>query len=471
VNPIGTRPVQNGAIVVLGAGISGLTAACELASQHGRSVVVIEAEPTVGGTAKTFREEGVCFDFGSHRLHEGVSLGIRDYIERVIGEPLLWRPRQGRLYCHGQFIRYPPTLSTLLQDLSWTRLGRFAGGLAANLLLSPRRPRRTLEDVLLRRVGPGLYRDFFLGYAQKLWGKEPVELAADALKQRAVLFNPESFKRFVWRGPSGFYYPPRGIGQIAEGLTARIVQRGGTVACRTRVKRITTDRHQVKRLVVEGPEGRQSEIDVHLLVSTIAPDELAAIVCPHRSPARQLEWRGLRVLCLELEGYPTPPADTYYFPNADMILGRVSETRRFSPHLNHQLPGTLLTIEIPRSSGDLLEKMPDDELGRLCFQDLVKARVIAERARVRRVLSRQLDKAYPVYALGWRSRWEGIRAELRPFTNLFSIGKRALFLQCNIDHCMIQALRLAELIKSDRWQEPGLWDRVSQPFGLMQARD
>ena len=60
-------------IVILGSGITGLTAAEKLSKKFKDKVVVIEKESFAGGLAATFKQDGLIVDFGSHRLHKAVS--------------------------------------------------------------------------------------------------------------------------------------------------------------------------------------------------------------------------------------------------------------------------------------------------------------------------------------------------------------------------------------------------------------
>lgn len=55
-------------VVVVGAGIAGLSAARELVAA-GRSVVVLEASPRIGGRLRTDRSLGVAFDLGASWIH------------------------------------------------------------------------------------------------------------------------------------------------------------------------------------------------------------------------------------------------------------------------------------------------------------------------------------------------------------------------------------------------------------------
>ena len=60
--------VADGPVVIVGAGVSGLSLAQFLA-EAGVEVVVVERLQEPGGLARSFRYEGFVFDVGPHRFH------------------------------------------------------------------------------------------------------------------------------------------------------------------------------------------------------------------------------------------------------------------------------------------------------------------------------------------------------------------------------------------------------------------
>ena len=61
-------------VVIIGAGMGGLTAAVRLA-QQGLSVRIIEARPDAGGLASAFEKDGFLFDAGPYILLDRPGLG------------------------------------------------------------------------------------------------------------------------------------------------------------------------------------------------------------------------------------------------------------------------------------------------------------------------------------------------------------------------------------------------------------
>src|SRR5262245_194817 len=104
-----TAPVRR--VLVIGAGISGLTAALMLA-RRGISVEIWEASEAPGGLLRPVEFRGVQCDLGSHRLHPEAF--------PVVGEltsDLHWleRPRRGRLVLRGRQLGYPIQLTSFLR--------------------------------------------------------------------------------------------------------------------------------------------------------------------------------------------------------------------------------------------------------------------------------------------------------------------------------------------------------------------
>src|SRR4051812_28760194 len=98
-------PAMRTSVAVLGAGPAGLTAGYLLA-QEGHQVVVLEADHTVGGLARTEVRDGFRFDLGGHRFFTK-SLEVERLWHEVLGDELLERPRLSRIYYRGRFLNYP----------------------------------------------------------------------------------------------------------------------------------------------------------------------------------------------------------------------------------------------------------------------------------------------------------------------------------------------------------------------------
>src|SRR5262245_49864790 len=101
-------------IVVLGAGVTGLTAAYELARRTEANVTLLEKAPAVGGLAATITKENLTWDVGSHRLHANCEPAVFTLLQELCGDELLERERRGSIYLHDRPLHYPPSAFDIL---------------------------------------------------------------------------------------------------------------------------------------------------------------------------------------------------------------------------------------------------------------------------------------------------------------------------------------------------------------------
>src|SRR4029453_56890 len=99
-------PTAQADLIVLGAGPAGVGAAYRPA-RAGHKVVVLERAPGPGGAAASFELDGIRVDHGSHRLHPAIDPRILDDLRGLLGDELQRRPRNGRIWLEGRWIRFP----------------------------------------------------------------------------------------------------------------------------------------------------------------------------------------------------------------------------------------------------------------------------------------------------------------------------------------------------------------------------
>ena len=163
--------------LVVGAGFAGSVVAERLASQLGKSVLVVDRRPHIGGNAYDERDAaGVLIHrYGPHIFHTN-GAEIVDYLSRFTA----WRPYEHRVLAsiRDRLLPIPINRTTVneLFGLSLATEDEVEAFYASRA--EPRAPARTSEDVVVGRVGQELYELFFRGYTRKQWGLDPSELDA-----------------------------------------------------------------------------------------------------------------------------------------------------------------------------------------------------------------------------------------------------------------------------------------------------
>ena len=83
-------------VVILGAGLAGLSAGYALAESE-RRVALVEAGATVGGMSRTVVCDGYRFDLGGHRFFT-TDKRIDDFVRKLMGTEMLSVPRKSKIY-------------------------------------------------------------------------------------------------------------------------------------------------------------------------------------------------------------------------------------------------------------------------------------------------------------------------------------------------------------------------------------
>ena len=456
-------------IVILGGGITGLTAAEKLSKKFKNKIVVIEKEPFTGGLAATFKQDGLVVDFGSHRLHKAVSRKMISYIEKKIAQKLLKRLRKGKLYFRGNFIQYPPTALNLIKAISVPEALGFAASYIHSRFIPAHSSKQNFESTMIRRFGKKAYEALIKDYALKLWGIPPQDLSPVGTQKRIIISRLESLKDGLLNKKDYYFYPMKGIGEIASKTEEAITYNGGRLIKNARVTGIELFGNTVKTVTMSSQRSVSEKIPVSILISTIPIDELSDMAFGNNSTP-ELSWRAIRLVYILLDKKLERENETFYFPTASLIIGRVSNIEKYSPHLNPDIKGSLLTIEIPCLKGDAIWKKSENEILEDCLKDMEKVKIMPNGARVLKYFSIKLEKVYPLFKIGWKDNFLKIYEKLNTVENLFSIGRKGLFLHCNIDHCILQGIGIAEFIQKNNLQKK-IWDKKSSTYLNFYARN
>jgi UDP-galactopyranose mutase len=177
-------------LVVVGAGLFGLTVAERVAAGLGRRVLVLERRDHIGGNAWSEREPTTGIEvhrYGAHLFHTS-NERVWEYVNRFTD----FTGYQHRVFSvfKGRVYPLPINLGTICEffgrhmspseaaDLVRQQAGEVPSGAATNL-----------EEKAVSLIGRPLYEAFVRGYTAKQWQTDPRELSADVITRLPVRFT------------------------------------------------------------------------------------------------------------------------------------------------------------------------------------------------------------------------------------------------------------------------------------------
>ena len=217
-------------IAVLGAGVSGLTAARRLKAK-GYDVTVYEREGKAGGLAKSRIVDGYVYDPHGGHIFNSKNQDIVDWVFSLLPkENWQFHVRNAKILFGDKYISYPFELSLceLEPDDALDCTYDF-------LMAQQGEEPNNYRDWLIWNFGAGIAQRYMLPYNRKIWaypleemetkwmqGKMPLPTKREML--RSVLLKDPSERKMPH---STFYYPTYGgiqtmIDRIAQGLDLRL---------------------------------------------------------------------------------------------------------------------------------------------------------------------------------------------------------------------------------------------------------
>lgn len=466
------RTQQTAPVVVIGAGPAGLMAAWELV-RNGQSVIIVEKAAEIAGLGGTTvfsgRHGDYRFDFGGHRFisHNAELLAL---VDDLLGDDLLTASRKSVIRLGGRTYGYPLALGNLLKTAPLPMLaGAASDGLrllwrGARQQAAPLSDEASFADWITSRFGPTLYRTFFAGYTEKLWGISPRQLSADWAEQRISLVDLRDVLRRLLpggrRGPRtyahSYRYPRWGFGQLFTRLAERIEQHGGRLLRGTSVVGLTATPTPDGGQQVTAVQTTTGNLACSAVISTLPLPEMVRLT----SGRSELRFRGLRFFNMPMQRENISDCTWQYLSDPDMLATRLQEPRRRSPFMA-PTGQTSIMLEIPCDPGDRLWSLPDDQLWPLVANDLRRLGVDPAWS-TGETFSVYSPHAYPLMDLAHRAERQRAFAHLQPWRNLVQCGRQGTFRYVFTDTAMEMGQMAARGLLAGEDNRQSLYDHRNE---------
>jgi len=425
-------------IIVLGAGLSGLSAAWHL-QERGMDCQVFEKEPGVGGLCRSKKIDGFTFDYDGHLLHfrHAYTFGL---IKDLLGSNLSEHQRSSWIYLNGAYTRYPfqANLYGLRPEVIKECL---LGLIEANKNgRHDKKESPTFLDWIYRTFGKGIAKYFMIPYNTKFWTLPPKELTCGwfsgfipvpSLSQTIEGTIEENQREFGYN--AHFWYPKNGsIAQVPLALASRI--KNINTGCQ--VTRLDLDNKEV-----EIAPGRKEKFDY--LISTVPLPELAFLTkkLPQkvRSLFGKLKWNSIFNLNLGIERREDSGRHWAYFPQRDISFFRVGFFHNFSSCLAPQNKSSLYA-EVSYSKNKPIDK---STIVSRIKKDLKKVGILTGSDTVCAQDINDIKYGYPIYDKNYHVAREKI---LNFFNqcNVLSCGRYGSWRYLSIEDAILDGKRVAD---------------------------
>ncbi|MEZ4224203.1 MAG: FAD-dependent oxidoreductase [Polyangiaceae bacterium] len=372
-------------VVVLGAGLTGMSAGLAL-SRQGVAHRVLEKLDHPGGHAITVEDSGFRFDRTGHLLHlrdpemRQLVLGWLDDVVEVERRSVIWS--------NGVYTRYPFQANTfgLPADVAY----ECVMGFVQAHFHPPSTPPQNFEEFCLAHFGEGISRHFMIPYNSRLWGVHPKEITSDWCQRFVPLPKLED----VLAGAVGknarelgyntrFTYPRLGIGELPKAMA----REHGKIELSKSPRAI-----DLKQRVLDlGDE----QISFDVLISSAPLDVLMGLIqdvpANVRSAAAKLRCTHLYYLDVALSTPCGKDVHWIYVPEERYPFYRVGCYSHFSPDMAPRGKAGLYVELTSRDEPDLTTLVPS------VARALVEMGVISRPEDVEFARLRRIDHAYVIF--------------------------------------------------------------------------
>ncbi len=420
-------------ITILGAGLSGLSAAYHLKDGY----VILEKERAVGGLCRSVNIDGYVFDYAPHILFTRDEY-TRGLFFRLLGDNLQTHERRAHIYMMGTYVKYPfeanlcPLPRSVIDECIQGVIDRRQG-----------EPRNFMEWIR-STFGDGIARHYMVPYNLKTWKHPLEEMDTGWIAGRVPSPSVVEMRRGAEGrqdkdfGPNAvFWYPRRG----GIGALANQISRGLNVSLGSTATELKPHGDGVK--VVYEKDGKLREVESDRVLSSLPLPEVVKMIddAPeevHRAAGR-LAHNSLVCVMVGVKRPRITNKHWLYFPEADLVFNRISFPMNFSPETTPEGRSSILVEVTYRDRVDV------EETKERVLEDLVKAGLIDAHEEVDTCTAADFRYAYVIYDLDHRKNVNIIHRYLEG-NRITPMGRFGEWEYHNMDKAIQSGKRAAEAL-------------------------
>lgn len=427
--------MKNDKIIILGAGLAGLSAAYHLKN---RDYEVFEKEDEAGGLCRSKTINGFTFDIDGHLLHFRNRYTL-DLVSKLMNSNLRMQMRNSYVYFNNEFIPFPfqAHLYKLSDNLKKECI---LGLIKARYNSSKYEQDGNFYSWMLNTFGKGITKHFMLPYNQKFWTVHPRRLSSDWTERFVPVPNLEQTlegtltdKKILVGYNRYFWYPLKGgINELSRAFS-RHIKNINTLHEATKI--------DILKKEIKFKNGRK--VRYSKLITTIPLPELGKLISPIPIKISQvfnkLRYTSIYNLNLGIDKILISGTHWIYFPEDKFIFFRVGFFNFLSHHLVPEGRGSLY-IEISYSKNKPLER---NNLHSRILEDLQKAEILSHNSKLIVKDINDIKYGYIIYDKDYPKNRKTIFDFLSD-NDIYSIGRYGGWQYMSMEDCILDGKRIAQ---------------------------
>jgi len=440
--------------LIIGAGVSGLSLSYYLKNSTLKNTL-IEKSGAIGGNCKTIDDNGFYYDIGGHRFYTK-NVELENDIRELLGDDLLKVGRKSSIYVNNKFVNYPLQLLNSLRAFSFPYIFVVLSGYFYTKTFKRKVKVITFEDWVSKQFGKILYKTFFKGYSEKVWGLKCNELTADFAAERIrTLTLWKAIKDIVFKYKNEaslvktFLYPRFGFGMIPVAFEQRIKSEDKIIK-NTVVTKIIHSDNKIRSVELSD----NSVLDVQNIVNTVDFEAIVTTFEPSApkeviEASKRLVYRDLIIAHVKLDREILTDNLWIYFPGEDEVIARLHEPKNWSKDLSPE-DKTSVVIEIFAFKGKGIWNKSEDEILEIVYSELTSKLKLFKTEEIIEGKVIKVEKAYPIYTNGYKDNLKIINDYFSRFDNFYNIGRSASFKYTSTDFYILMGKELARALTSNK---------------------
>ncbi len=427
-------------IIILGAGLAGLSAAYHLKENY----EIFERHDRIGGLCRSEVVDGYTFDYAIHILYSSNPYATELIQKVLLKNRLHIQKRSSWVFSKGVFTFYPFQANTY--GLPVEVIEECLLGLIEAIYTRNPRTAANFEEWVYCTFGDGIAKHFMIPFNQKCWAIDLRKMSIGWIKDRVlqpelreVLHGALTDQRKGFGPNAEFWYPTSGgIESLPRGFlpyldSSRIHLNTEIVGIKAKEKTLQTssgDTIPYDILI--------SSVPLPTLIDLL--DEVPASIAQVRGRLEHNTIWGVN-LCLDCP--PMTDKHWIYYPESDVVFHRISFPMNFHPSMAPDGKSSI-TAEVATSK---YKRVDRDTLVARVIKDLKKTGFLRDERDIRAHSVLELTPAYVIYHLEHRGDVDLLHEYLRVH-DIYPCGRFGDWEYLNMDASILSGKRVAEQVLS-----------------------